>query len=215
MGLSIIIYQWWRDISRERSLIGNHTFIVQLGLRSGISLFIVSELFFFLSFFWSYFHSSLRPNIELGGAWPPLGVFTFNAFGVPLLNRIILLTSGLSVTWSHHSLIRRGYLGALLSLMFTIIIGVYFRCLQWYEYLEARYTIRDRSYGSIFYIATGFHGIHVGIGTVFLSVSLVRLRLGRFSSSHHFGFEAACWYWHFVDVVWLYLYLIIYWWGNN
>ena len=144
-----------------------------------------------------------------------MGVSTFNAFGIPLLNRIILLSSGLSVTWSHHSLIRRRFINTLFSLIFTIFIGGYFTYLQWYEYSESRYTIRDRSYGSIFFIATGFHGIHVVIGSVFLSVSLVRLWAGRFSSSHHFGFEAACWYWHFVDVVWLYLYLIIYWWGNN
>lgn len=214
-GITILVIQWWRDVSREGSYIGKHSYIVELGLRSGIILFIISEAFFFLSFFWSYFHRSLRPNTELGRTWPPFGIVVFNPFGVPLLNRIILLSSGASVTWAHHAIIQGNHSQANKSLILTIILGIYFTVLQGYEYYEARFRIGDRAYGSTFFIATGFHGLHVIVGTLFLLVSNVRLLFGKFSHNHHFGFEASAWYWHFVDVVWLFLYVRIYVWRSN
>nr|AFP16899.1 cytochrome c oxidase subunit III [Peploptera acromialis] len=217
IGLTInlmVSFQWWRDISREGTFQGHHTMKVTLGLRWGMILFIVSEVFFFISFFWSFFHSSLSPSIELGLLWPPKGIETFNPLEIPLLNTMILLTSGLTVTWAHHSLMENNYNSALQGLILTVLLGIYFTILQGFEYIEAPFTIADSVYGSTFFMATGFHGLHVIIGTSFLFICLIRLYLNHFSSIHHFGFEAAAWYWHFVDVVWLFLYISIYWWGS-
>jgi cytochrome c oxidase subunit 3 len=210
----LTIYQWWRDISRESTFQGLHTVCVINGLKWGIILFIISEIFFFISFFWRFFHNSLSPNIELGITWPPIGIIPFNPFQIPILNTVILLTSGISVTWAHHSLIENNHSQTKISLLVTIILGIYFTILQAYEYIEASFSIADSAYGSSFFIATGFHGIHVLIGTTFLIVCLIRHLNYHFSSNHHFGFEAAAWYWHFVDVVWLFLYISIYWWGG-
>nr|ALO77351.1 cytochrome c oxidase subunit 3 [Anthaxia sp. ANT01] len=210
----MIMYQWWRDINREGSFQGLHSFQVTMGLRWGMILFIVSEIFFFISFFWSFFHSSLSPSIEIGMLWPPKGITPFNPIQIPLLNTLILLTSGITVTWAHHSIMENNYKQATQSLAITIILGMYFTILQAYEYFEASFSIADAIYGSSFFMATGFHGLHVIIGTSFLSVCQMRLMLNYFSSIHHFGFEAAAWYWHFVDVVWLFLYISVYWWGS-
>lgn len=210
----LTIYQWWRDISREGTYQGLHTYSVTIGLKWGIILFIVSEIFFFISFFWAFFHSSLAPTVEIGLNWPPKNIIAFNPFQVPLLNTIILLTSGVTVTWAHHRLIENNQSQTTQGLFFTILLGIYFTILQAYEYVEAPFTISDSVYGSTFFIATGFHGLHVLIGTSFLLVCLIRHINNHFSRSHHFGFEAAAWYWHFVDVVWLFLYVSIYWWGN-
>lgn len=210
----LTIFQWWRDISREGTFQGLHTLAVTLGLRWGIILFIVSEIFFFISFFWAFFHRSLSPTIELGIIWPPIGILPFNPFHIPLLNTSILLASGVTVTWAHHSLIEKNHSQALQSLFFTVILGIYFSILQAYEYIESPFTIADNIYGSTFFIATGFHGLHVLIGTSFLLICLIRHINNHFSNKHHFGFEAAAWYWHFVDVVWLFLYISIYWWGR-
>jgi len=218
LGITILIitcYQWWRDIRREGTYQGLHTKIVTKGLRWGIILFIVSEVFFFFSFFWAFFHSSLSPSIEIGIKWPPMGIEVFNPFQVPLLNTIILLSSGVTVTWAHHAIIEKNYSQAFSRLLITIILGLYFTALQAIEYIEAEFTIADSVYGSTFFLATGFHGIHVIIGTRFLLVCLIRHSIIHFSRNHHFGFEAAAWYWHFVDVVWLFLYIRIYWWGGN
>nr|QNJ33255.1 cytochrome c oxidase subunit III [Elaptus prionoides] len=210
----LVMYQWWRDIIREATYQGLHTYNVTLGLRWGMILFITSEVFFFISFFWGFFHNSLSPSVELGMNWPPKGIQTFNPIEIPLLNTLILLTSGLTVTWAHHSLMESNYNQALQGLLLTVILGLYFTILQAYEYMESPFTIADSAYGSSFFVATGFHGIHVIIGTTFLAVCLGRHLLSHFSSTHHFGFEAAAWYWHFVDVVWLFLYISIYWWGS-
>lgn len=212
--ISLIIYQWWRDITREGTFQGLHTYKVTQGLRWGIILFITSEIFFFLAFFWSFLHSSLAPRIELGINWPPKGIETFNPLEIPLLNTLILLTSGLTVTWAHHRIIENDYNQALRGLLLTVILGFYFSLLQIYEYLEAPFTIADRIYGATFFITTGLHGLHVIIGSSFLFICLIRLFYNHYSKSHHFGFEAAAWYWHFVDVVWLFLYILIYWWGG-
>lgn len=213
--LTIIVAQWWRDVSRERTIIGYHTQLVELGLRWGIILFIASEVFFFLSFFWAFFHARLSVNLELGGVWPPKGVIRFDPFSVPLLNTVVLLSSGFSVTWSHHALIRGHHDQIKISLAITVALGAYFTFLQGLEYLEARFSFADSAYGSTFFLATGFHGLHVLVGTRFLLVCLTRILNNSFRHTHHFGFEAAAWYWHFVDVVWLFLYLIIYWWGGE
>jgi len=168
--------------------------------------------FFFLSlFFWAFFHRSLSPAIEIGTLWPPQNISPFNPFQVPLLNTAILLSSGVTVTWAHHGLIENNYSQITQGLFFTVLLGIYFTILQAYEYVEASFTISDCVYGSTFFIATGFHGLHVLIGTTFLLVCLFRHLNNHFSGRHHFGFEAAAWYWHFVDVVWLFLYVTIYW----
>nr|YP_010865934.1 cytochrome c oxidase subunit III [Furcatopanorpa longihypovalva]WGT92141.1 cytochrome c oxidase subunit 3 [Furcatopanorpa longihypovalva]WGT92154.1 cytochrome c oxidase subunit 3 [Furcatopanorpa longihypovalva]WGT92167.1 cytochrome c oxidase subunit 3 [Furcatopanorpa longihypovalva] len=211
---TLTMYQWWRDISREGTFQGLHTLVVTLGLRWGMILFIVSEVFFFISFFWAFFHSSLSPAIELGAIWPPIGIYAFNPFQIPLLNTAILLASGVTVTWAHHGLMEKNHSQGFQGLLMTVILGIYFSILQGYEYIEASFTISDSVYGSTFFMATGFHGLHVIIGTTFLLVCLIRHSLYHFSSNHHFGFEAAAWYWHFVDVVWLFLYISIYWWGS-
>nr|QXP43568.1 cytochrome c oxidase subunit 3 [Xenopsylla cheopis] len=219
MMISIIImlltmYQWWRDIIRESSFQGMHSMLVNKGLRMGMILFIVSEILFFFSFFWSFFHSSLSPSIEIGMIWPPLNLQPFNPFQIPLLNTTILLSSGITITWTHHSILNANHYESLQSLFITIILGIYFSFLQGFEYMEASFTFSDSIYGSTFFLATGFHGIHVLIGTMFLMICLIRMNNYQFNTSHHFGFEAAAWYWHFVDIVWLFLYISIYWWGS-
>nr|YP_009310610.1 cytochrome c oxidase subunit III [Euthrix laeta]AOT80821.1 cytochrome c oxidase subunit III [Euthrix laeta] len=217
LGYLIILltmFQSWRDICWEGTFQGKHTILVTKGLRWGMILFFVSEVFFFLSFFWSFFHSSLSPNIEIGAIWPPMSITPFNPFQVPLLNTIILISSGVTVTWAHHALMENNLSQTNQGLFITICLGIYFTILQAYEYIEASFTIADSIYGSTFFMATGFHGLHVMIGTMFLIICFIRNLNNHFSNNHHFGFEAAAWYWHFVDVVWLFLYISIYWWGN-
>nr|AWN56217.1 cytochrome c oxidase subunit 3 [Doru luteipes] len=219
MGVGLVVvgltsFQWWRDIVREGTYQGCHTSEVEQGLRWGMLLFIVSEVFFFLSFFWAFFHSSLNPTLELGGCWPPQGITPFNPFQVPLLNTAILLASGVTVTWAHHGFMGSNKTQAMQGLGCTVVLGIYFTILQAYEYVEAPFVMADSVYGATFFMATGFHGLHVMVGTTFLLVCWVRASHDHFSWHHHFGFEAAAWYWHFVDVVWLFLYLSIYWWGG-
>nr|YP_004285872.1 cytochrome c oxidase subunit III [Acridotheres tristis]ADY15508.1 cytochrome c oxidase subunit III [Acridotheres tristis] len=210
----LVMFQWWRDIVRESTFQGHHTPTVQKGLRYGMALFITSEAFFFLGFFRAFFHSSLAPTPELGGQWPPVGITPLNPMEVPLLNTAILLASGVTVTWAHHSITEANRKQAIHALTLTVLLGFYFTALQAMEYYEAPFTIADGVYGSTFFVATGFHGLHVIIGSTFLLVCLLRLIKYHFTSNHHFGFEAAAWYWHFVDVVWLLLYISIYWWGS-
>nr|YP_009003489.1 cytochrome c oxidase subunit III [Caecilia gracilis]AGZ18896.1 cytochrome c oxidase subunit III [Caecilia gracilis] len=212
--LILTMCQWWRDIIREATFQGHHTAIVQKGLRYGMVLFIVSEVFFFLGFFWAFYRASLAPTIELGECWPPTGILPLDPFEVPLLNTAVLLASGVTVTWAHHSLMTNNRKEAIHALTLTISLGLYFSLLQAMEYFEAPFTISDGVYGSTFFVATGFHGLHVLIGSTFLIVCLIRQILYHYTSKHHFGFEAAAWYWHFVDVVWLFLYVSIYWWGS-
>nr|WPS67095.1 cytochrome c oxidase subunit 3 [Systasis sp. 1 HHL-2023a] len=216
MGLILILlnlFQWWRDVIRESTFQGFHTFMVVKGLKMGMILFIISEVFFFISIFWCYFHMFLSPSIDIGNLWPPKNIEMFNPFNIPLLNTLILLSSGVSVTWCHYSLINSNYKYSFFSLMFTIFLGMIFSLFQYMEYLEASFSISDSVYGSIFFMSTGFHGLHVIIGTIFLMINLLRIKKMNFSKIHHFGFEAAAWYWHFVDVVWLFLYILVYYWS--
>nr|YP_010564837.1 cytochrome c oxidase subunit 3 [Anoplodactylus australis]UZA61240.1 cytochrome c oxidase subunit 3 [Anoplodactylus australis] len=216
IGLTSIILtsiQWWRDVIRESTFQGNHTSIVVMGLREGMILFIISEVFFFLSFFWAFFHSSLSPSIELGLQWPPISIYPFNPFSIPLLNTLILISSGVTITWAHHSLLNNSKFKSIISLLVTVMLGVYFSFLQGWEYFSAPFSISDSIYGATFFVTTGFHGFHVLIGSTFLFICLIRLYKNHFSFSHHMGYEAAIWYWHFVDIVWLFLYTFMYWWS--
>nr|YP_009108129.1 cytochrome c oxidase subunit III [Araneus ventricosus]AIU45751.1 cytochrome c oxidase subunit III [Araneus ventricosus] len=210
----LVAIGWWRDVVRESTFQGFHSSNVLSGLMLGMILFIVSEIFFFLSFFWAFFHSSLNPTVELGVVWPPEGISAFSPFQIPLLNTVILLASGVSVTWAHQSILNENWKLAGQSLMMTWMLGIYFLGLQGFEYYMAEFSISDSVFGSVFFMATGFHGFHVIVGSLFLIVMWLRLIKGHFSSSHHFGFECAAWYWHFVDVVWLFLFSVVYWWGT-
>lgn len=217
LGFIMVIYSmfvWWRDVIRESTFEGHHTIGVQSGLRMGMILFIVSEIMFFFAFFWAFFHSSLAPTIDIGAIWPPKGIEVLNPWEIPFLNTLILLTSGVSVTWAHHAILAGHRTQGIYSLIVTVILASIFTGLQVLEYLDAPFNISDSVYGSCFYMATGFHGFHVFVGTFFLAICLVRLIKYHFTRKHHFGFEAAAWYWHFVDVVWLFLFVAIYWWGG-
>ena len=207
-------FLWWRDVVRESTLEGQHTNIVQLGLRYGMILFIVSEVMFFFAFFWAFFAASIAPTVEIGNIWPPKGIDAFNPFEVPLVNTLILLTSGATITYSHHAITAGDKYEAVLGLVLTIVLAIIFTGLQGFEYVSANFSISDGIFGSTFFMATGFHGFHVFVGTCFLGVCLVRMMLNHYSQTHHFGFEGAAFYWHFVDVVWLFLYIAVYFWGG-
>ncbi|HLL26171.1 MAG TPA: cytochrome c oxidase subunit 3 [Xanthobacteraceae bacterium] len=227
LGIIYVMIAWWRDVVNEAQYKGDHTAVVQLHLRYGMILFIASEVMFFVAWFWAYFDVALFPASHeeymrtelLGGHWPPVPTAddrfksTFDPWHLPLLNTLILLTSGTTVTWAHHALIEDDRKGLIQGLWLTIFLGVCFTCVQAFEYSHAAFTYAGHIYGSTFFMATGFHGAHVIIGTIFLSVCLLRAYLGHFTPKQHFGFEAAAWYWHFVDVVWLFLFTFIYVWG--
>jgi cytochrome c oxidase subunit 3 len=215
LGLVILCFSmfgWWKDVIHESVVEKKHTEIVQFGLKIGVVLFIVSEIMFFAAFFWAYFDASLFP-MESIGQWPPKGIQTIDPFHLPYLNTLILLLSATSLTWSHAALLENNRKDAKKGLVITIILGLIFSCIQAYEFMEAPFAFKDGIYASTFYMLTGFHGAHVIIGTLFLMVCLWRLNKGQFKPDHHLGFEAAAWYWHFVDVVWLFLFVFLYWWG--
>ncbi len=224
IGVLLILatmWLWWRDVVRE-SHGGDHTSVVQLGLRYGMLLFIASEVMFFAAFFWAFFDASLFVDEAIqfgrveatGGVWPPDGVEAFEPFGLPFMNTLVLLLSGCTVTWAHHALREGDRRNLINGLALTVFLGVCFTLLQAYEYSHAAFGFTEGIYPSTFYMATGFHGFHVIIGTIFLSVCLARAMSGHFTPQKHFGFEAAAWYWHFVDVVWLFLFVCVYWWGS-
>jgi cytochrome c oxidase subunit 3 len=216
-GLSIIILImtiWWRDIIRENSFEGNQTSKVEKGMCMGMLLFITSEIMFFVAFFWAFFYSSINPDLSIGGIWPPLEIEVLDSWEVPLLNTLILLSSGATVTVCHNCLITNDQFGAEVSIEVTCWLAFVFLGLQHFEYMCSSFNISDGVYGSCFYMATGFHGFHVFIGYCFLNVCSYRIILGQFSRENHFSFEAAAWYWHFVDVVWLFLFVAVYWWGG-
>ncbi|MDG2187869.1 MAG: cytochrome c oxidase subunit 3 [Hyphomicrobiales bacterium] len=223
IGLLAVIftmYGWWREVIKEAHN-GDHTPVVQIHLRYGMIMFIASEVMFFVAWFWSYFDASLYAGdlpqylrTELtGGHWPPDAIATFDPWHLPLLNTLILLTSGTAVTWAHHSLLHNNRKGLRLGLLLTVGLGAIFTCVQAYEYSHATFNFSGHIYGATFFMATGFHGFHVLVGTIFLMVCSLRTKAGHFNKDQHFGFEAAAWYWHFVDVVWLFLFAAIYVWG--
>ena len=238
-GLIIVLatmYFWWVDVVREAHG-GDHTPVVQMHLRYGMIMFIASEVMFFVAWFWAYFDVALFPSgidtiagtestvgmVErdkvTGGHWPPASTgdktfeHTFDPWGLPLINTLILLLSGTTVTYAHHALLENNRKGLIWGLVATVVLGVIFTACQAYEYGHAHFTFANHIYGSTFFMATGFHGFHVIIGTLFLAVCLFRAMKGHFTPKQHFGFEAAAWYWHFVDVVWLFLFFSIYVWG--
>ncbi|KAK7370566.1 hypothetical protein VNO78_37468 [Psophocarpus tetragonolobus] len=218
LGLIFILYTmfvWWRDVLRESTLEGHHTKVVQLGPRYGSIPFIVSEVMFLFAFFRASSHSSLAPTVEIGGIWPPLGIWVLDPREIPFLNTPILLSSGAAVTWAHHAILAGKEKRAVYALVATVSLALVFTGFQGMEYYQAPFTISDSIYGSTFFLATGFHGFHVIIGTLFLIICGIRQYLGHLTKEHHVGFEAAAWYWHFVDVVRLFLFVSIYWWGGN
>jgi len=216
LGVLATMFFWWRDVIREARTPGIHTPVVRIGLRYGMTLFIASEVMFFVAFFWAYFHFALYPNHVSGAEtaiWPPAGVLTFDPFGLPFLNTMILLLSGCTVTWAHHALLHGDRRGLITGLGITVVLGLFFTFFQAVEYAEAPFAFTGGIYPSTFFLATGFHGFHVIVGTIFLIVCFFRALKGHFTPQRHFGFEAAAWYWHFVDVVWLFLFASIYVWG--
>ncbi len=218
-GLAVVLltmYRWWADVVKESRTPGLHSKVVQLGLRYGMLLFISSEVMFFVGFFWAYFNFLLFPETQGNGqtVWPPTNVLTFDPFHLPLLNTMILLLSGTTVTWAHHALLEGDRKGLLRGLGLTVILGMIFTCCQALEYSHAPFKFNGGGvYSSVFFLATGFHGFHVIVGTIFLAVCWFRAKDNQFTPDRHFGFEAAAWYWHFVDVVWLFLFAAIYWYG--
>jgi cytochrome c oxidase subunit 3 len=211
--LLLSMFQWSRDLVRERRMVGGHTKFFQKALKIGMLLFILSEVIFFASFFWRFFHRRTVPCVEIGVVWPPFGITAINPYGIPLLNTVILLSSGVSVTWSHHRLQKNNFNQSFVSLVLTCLLGWFFLKIQLNEYINSSFTFADRVFGRVFFIATGFHGLHVLIGSVILTIAGLRMFFHHFSNGHHVGYEAAIWYWHFVDVVWLFLFCFIYFWG--
>ncbi len=222
MAVLAVMFFWWKDVIFEAVHEKAHSPIAQIGLRYGMALFIASEVMFFVAFFWAFFDSSLYAgevhqflrNEYTKGVWPPPQIHVIDAFDVPLLMTMILLLSGCTVTWAHHAILEGHNKEAIKALGITVGLGVLFLCFQVFEYKHAAFGFKDGIYPSTFFMATGFHGFHVFVGTVFLLVCWLRAMKGHFTQERHFGFEAAAWYWHFVDVVWLFLFIAIYWWGN-
>jgi cytochrome c oxidase subunit III len=221
LGVLYTMFVWWRDVINEGRA-GDHSSVVQLGFRYGMILFIASEVMFFVAWFWAFFSSALNldASVEVarhvftGGVWPPEGIEVFDPWHLPLLNTLILLTSGTTVTWAHHALLHNDRKGLVWGLVLTVVLGLIFTAVQVYEYAHAPFSFAGNIYGATFFMATGFHGFHVVVGTIFLIVCLIRSLKGHFTPQSHFGFEAAAWYWHFVDVVWIFLFFSIYIWGN-
>jgi len=224
IGVMIVLYTmygWWSDTIKE-SKEGHHTRVVSLHLRYGMIMFIASEVMFFVAWFWAFFDASLFPGEAsqvartafTGGMWPPKGIEVLDPLHLPLYNTVILLLSGTTVTWAHHALIHNDRKGLITGLTLTVLLGLLFSSVQAYEYAHAPFAFKDSIYGATFFMATGFHGFHVIIGTIFLAVCLLRSLRGDFTPTKHFGFEAAAWYWHFVDVVWLFLFFSIYVWAS-
>jgi len=209
-----VMILWFKDIVVEATYLGDHTSQVQAGISLGFILFVLSEVMAFLSVFWAFFHSSLAPTIEIGGTWPPVGIESVDPFAIPLLNTILLLSSGAFVTWGHHALIKGDRFGAIVGTLMTIVLAIIFTGLQAFEYMEAPFSFADSVFGTTFYASTGLHGLHVLVGTIFLTVAFIRIVQYHYTDAHHAGFEASILYWHFVDVVWIFLYIFVYVWAS-
>ncbi|WP_172296492.1 cytochrome c oxidase subunit 3 [Pseudoruegeria sp. HB172150] len=215
VGVAYTMFGWWSEVIGE-SRQGDHTPVVQIGLRYGFIMFIMSEVMFFAAWFWSFFKHALFPMDQFSeGQWPPPSIETFDPWHLPLINTLILLCSGAAATWAHHALAHENNRKDLVNgLILAILLGALFTVFQIYEYSHAEFSFSGNIYGANFFMATGFHGAHVLIGTIFLFVCLMRALAGQFTPDKHIGFEAAAWYWHFVDVVWLFLFCVIYIWGS-
>ena len=218
VGVLYVMFSWWADVIDE-SHAGDHTPVVRIGLRYGFIFFITSEVMFFLAWFWSFFKHAMYPmgpnSPAIDGVWPPVGIETFDPWHLPLINTLILLCSGAAATWAHHALVHENNRKDVKNgLILAILLGALFSVFQAYEYSHAAFGFSGNIYGANFFMATGFHGFHVLIGTIFLAVCLIRTYAGHFTPERHIGFEAAAWYWHFVDVVWLFLFLAVYVWGG-
>nr|UIF91941.1 cytochrome c oxidase subunit III [Crenidorsum sp.] len=211
--LVLVVWQWWRDVIREALYEGVRSTKINFMISTGVMMFILSEVCFFSSFFWAYFYYSLSPDFGLGMAWPPMGIEVVDYLGIPFLNTLILLGSGVFITWCHHSIINFNLLGAKLSLALCVFLGIYFLLVQMYEYFHMSFSFSESVFGCSFFILTGFHGFHVLVGLLYIIVNLFRLMRNSFSSTSILGLEYAIWYWHFVDLVWLFLYCFVYWWG--
>nr|YP_010447214.1 cytochrome c oxidase subunit III [Lottia goshimai]UTM92222.1 cytochrome c oxidase subunit 3 [Lottia peitaihoensis] len=205
---------WWRDVIREATFQGKHTKLVQSFIKTGMLLFIASEAMFFVSFFWAFLHFALSPTFEVGMTWPPLGVYPPNAWGVPLLNSTLLISSGFTLTWASRAVKEASKWSAAAGLLSTLILGAIFMWVQANEWWDAPFDIRDSVYGNCFYMMTGLHGLHVFAGLVFILVCFIRLLRNHFSTARHLGLQCAIWYWHFVDVVWIFLWAVVYVWGG-
>jgi len=214
LAILLVMFFWWKDVIYESVVEKAHTPIAVIGLRFGMALFIASEVMFFVAFFWAYFNAAFFPNEHIGYVWPPANIHTIDPFDLPFLMTMILLLSGCTVTWAHHAILEGKNDQVIKALGITVLLGVLFLGFQVYEYANSHFGFTDGIYASTFYMATGFHGFHVFVGTIFLFVCWIRSQKGHFTPKNHFGFEAAAWYWHFVDVVWLFLFLAIYWWGS-
>ncbi|MBK66961.1 MAG: cytochrome c oxidase subunit 3 [Rickettsiales bacterium] len=214
VSLVLIAIFWWKDVIFEAVTEKAHTAVAKIGMRYGMALFIASEVMFFVAFFWAFFHSSLSPTEAIGSVWPPVGVETFDPLDLPFLMTMLLLLSGCTVTWAHHEMVEGNMDKAAKATGLTVLIAVIFLGFQMYEYGHAAFGFSDNVFGATFYMATGFHGFHVLVGAIFLAVCYFRTKKGHFTKESHFGFEAAAWYWHFVDVVWLFLFVAVYWWGG-
>ncbi len=221
-AVAACMFFWWKDIIYEAVKEKVHTPIAQIGLRYGMALFIASEVMFFVAFFWAFFDASLFAGQEnmparveyTGGHWPPPQIETIPAFELPFMMTLILLLSGCTVTWAHHAIMEGDQESFIKGLGLSVLLGFIFLCFQVFEYTHAAFGFTEGIYSSTFYMATGFHGFHVFVGTVFLGICWMRAKKKHFTKESHFGFEAAAWYWHFVDVVWLFLFIAIYWWGS-
>ncbi|WP_340109870.1 cytochrome c oxidase subunit 3 [Pikeienuella sp. HZG-20] len=219
LGVLYTMFSWWSDVVAEAQA-GEHTPVILIGLRYGMILFIASEVMFFSAWFWSFFSHALFPMGVIEGVevlpapWPPEGIETFDPWHLPLINTLILLTSGCAATWAHHAVQENDRDGLKWGLLIATLLGILFTITQAYEYGHAAFGFSGNIYGANFFMATGFHGFHVVIGTIFLGVCFFRALKGHFTPERHVGFEAAVWYWHFVDVVWLFLFFVIYVWGS-
>ena len=215
VGVLLVMFFWWKTIIHEAFVEQAHSVDVKRGLHMGMALFISSEVMFFVAFFWAYFSAALFPPAILGGIWPPADIKTSDPFDMPFFMTLILLLSGTTVTWAHHAALTNNRKTLVKALAMTVALGLSFTCCQAYEYLHTDFSLSSGMFGSTFFMATGFHGLHVIIGTIFLFVCMLRAKDGQFTPQAHFGLTAAAWYWHFVDVVWLFLFTAIYWYGSN
>jgi cytochrome c oxidase subunit 3 len=210
-----IMILWFSDVNSEATYNGHHTKQVKRGLVYGFYLFVISEVFAFISVFWAYFHSSIVPSVEIGISWPPLGITPLNPYAIPLLNTFLLLSSGAFITLGHHALLNGNRFWTYIGFIGTIVLAVVFTVFQYIEYSDSSFSITDSVFGTTFFAATGLHGFHVIVGTIFITVSFYRIIKYLVSKQTHIGIESSIIYWHFVDIVWLFLFIAVYCWGSS